>query len=217
MPNRLPEIPVPPRLGGQPFDERGYLVPWFVDYVDGKPDFRTMDARKWRQAVMQRLCWMCGGVLGVHKVFVAGPMCGINRTSSEPPNHRDCAEYAVRACPFLTRPDMRRNIVNLPADAEEIGGHGLSRNPGVTMLWTTPEFDLFSDFNNKPLIRMGRPTSVAFWAEGRAATVEEIRRSVVTGLPLLQAAADLQGGEAPAMFIKTIEGAKRLYPAGVFD
>lgn len=216
-PNRLPEIPIPRNLLTRPFDDRGYLIPWFVDYVDGKPDFRTMDPHKWRLAIMRKLCWLCGGILGVHKVFVIGPMCAINRTSSEPPCHRECAEYAVKACPFLVRPDMRRNIVNLPPDAQDVGGNGLARNPGVTMLWTTPDYTLFKDPNGKQLITVGRPTKVEFYAEGREATAAEIKRSLDTGLPLLQEAADLQGFSAMKELSAIIEGAKRHFPPGVFE
>ena len=32
----------------------------------------------------------------------------MNRTSAEPPSHRDCAEFAVKACPFLTQRELTR-------------------------------------------------------------------------------------------------------------
>jgi hypothetical protein len=92
-----------------PIDERGYPVPWFVAWLpDGKPEFRAMDRTKWFRAIREKLCWVCGGKLGVNVCFVAGPMCGINRTSSEPPSHLECARYSSRNCPFLNNPRMVR-------------------------------------------------------------------------------------------------------------
>jgi hypothetical protein len=66
-------------------------VPWFVAWFDGKPEFRAMDGLKWIRAVREHLCWVCGGRLGVWQTFVLGPMCGINRTTVEPPCHLECA------------------------------------------------------------------------------------------------------------------------------
>jgi hypothetical protein len=81
-----PELgPLPERIKQLPIDERGYPIPWFVDWVDGKPEFRAMDGRKLVRAIKERLCWVCGQPLGVNLAFVAGPMCGINRVSSRTP------------------------------------------------------------------------------------------------------------------------------------
>ena len=59
-------------------------------------------------------CWLCGQTLGKHMTFPIGPMCAITRTTAEPPSHLACAEYAVKACPFLSQPRMRRNERDLP-------------------------------------------------------------------------------------------------------
>jgi len=89
----LPEIP--PRMRLLPIESRGYPVPWFVEWVDGKPDFRVMDRRKWGLAVRFGNCWLCGDPVGVRRTFVIGPMCGITRTTSEPANHHECASFAA--------------------------------------------------------------------------------------------------------------------------
>jgi len=91
-----------------PLDERGYPVPWFVAWVDGKPEFRASSREKFRDAVKKRLCWVCGEQLGVYMVFVAGCMCGINRTTSEPPCHLECGQWSAINCPFLSNPQMVR-------------------------------------------------------------------------------------------------------------
>jgi hypothetical protein len=36
---------MPARFARLPADERGYPVPKFVEWIDGKPDFRCVDSR----------------------------------------------------------------------------------------------------------------------------------------------------------------------------
>jgi hypothetical protein len=205
---------------GLKLNDKGYPVPWFVEWIDGKPDFRIMDGRKWPLAVKQRLCWMCGEPLGRYMTFVAGPMCGINRTSSEPPCHHDCAVYAAIACPFLTLPKALRRESGLPPEARGdakgeievvVGGVGLARNPGVAMLWTTLSYRHYR-VENGYLIEMGEPTSVEWFAHGRAATRAEVDESIRTGLPFLQKLADEEGRGAPEMLARHIERMRPLLP-----
>jgi hypothetical protein len=101
-------VGIPDRIRNLPVDERGYPVPWFVDWIDGKPEFRAMDGRKFDRCINEKLCWVCGERLKKHVAFVIGPMCTITRTSAEPPSHLDCAEWSVKACPFLSKPQMKR-------------------------------------------------------------------------------------------------------------
>src|SRR5215468_1412398 len=161
------DIPVPDRLRRRPVSETGYPVPWFVSWHRGVPDFRLVDPAAIGRAHRAGLCWLCGQRLGRYRTFVIGPMCAINRTSSEPPSHRECAEYAVMACPFLTRPKMRRNDKDLPTDIRSPGGIMLARNPGVTLIWVTRDYGMFRVANGR-LFRIGDPEHVAFYAEGRA-------------------------------------------------
>jgi hypothetical protein len=180
--NAIRHLKLPERMRGLPIESRGYPVPFFVGYVDGKPDFRTMDGRKFDLACEKKLCWMCGQRLGAHFTFAIGPMCAINRVISEPPSHRSCVEYGVRACPFLTNPRMRRNEKNLAGGT--VAGEHLDRNPGVTLLWTTHHYIMFWAGNGW-LFRLGEPTRLQWFAEGRAATREEILASIDGGLPTL--------------------------------
>jgi hypothetical protein len=198
----LPERPR--RFMKLPIDERGFPVPWFVAWQDGKPDFRVVRPGGIATAHKNGLCWLCGEPRGVYGAFVIGPMCGINRVSSEPPSHRDCAEYAVRACPFLTRPMAVRNSRDMPADAHNPAGDMITRNPGVTLLWVTKTYTPFrvgADPRNPEiaagvLFRIGDPTEVTFWAKGRKATRAEVDDSVTSGLPLLEERAQRQGDAA---------------------
>jgi hypothetical protein len=187
---------LPVRMRHLPLDERGYPVPWFVDWTDeGKPEFRSMDGRKWIRATSEKLCWTCGTRLGRYLTFVAGPMCGINRTSSEPPSHLECAQWSARNCPFLNNPDAVRRVDEaMGLDAKCIGGYAITRNPGVTMLWTTKDYHIFPDGKGGRLLQMGEPDHVEWYCRKRMATREEVVESINAGLPSLVNVAKLQEG-----------------------
>src|SRR4030095_278504 len=105
---------LPKRMRSLPLDpQRGVPVPWFGKWINGKPEFRAMDAEKFTEAIKFSLCWCCGQTLGVHLAFVIGPMCAVNRTSSETPCHYDCAVWSAKNCPFLSRPQMDRRTNDL--------------------------------------------------------------------------------------------------------
>lgn len=82
---------------------KGLPVPFTVLWVDGVPDFRVIDHEKKRQCVMQRLCAICGHKLGEYAWFVGGPKSLTeSNLFSDPPQHKQCAEYAIQTCPFLS-------------------------------------------------------------------------------------------------------------------
>jgi hypothetical protein len=212
MPARIRALPRCPT--------RRVPVPWFVAWVGGVPEFRAADRAKWVRAVRDKLCWVCGEPLGRYMTFVIGPMCGLNRTSAEPPSHLDCARWSARNCPFLSRPLMDRREGGMPGGAGTLAdgpGHAIARNPGVTLLWTTRDYRLFPDGKGQYLIRIGDATGVEWWAEGRSASREEVGRSVETGLPaLLELAraqdADEGGGAAEAELYRLKRRLEAVYP-----
>jgi len=190
--------PLPDHMKALPIDERGYCIPWFVAEVDGKRDFRIADAGKRVRAINQKLCWLCGNKLGRHLAFVIGPMCAVNRNTSEPPCHRECAEFAAQACPFLVLPKAEYRRANLP---EEAKGHmgSLPGNPGAVCIWITSSYQPYrvpgggtSDW----LIRIGNPIEVLWYCEGKPATRAQIQDSFDKRLPLLQEVAREHGEEA---------------------
>lgn len=183
----LPELPT--RIKALPVDHRGYPVPWFVAWIDGKPDFRVADARKRVIAVNEHRCWICGERLGTYLAFVIGPMCAVNRISSEPPSHRDCAEFSARACPFLARPHAKRREAGLPETKVDPAGIMLERNPGVALIWITKGYRIIRTADGI-LFEVGPPREWLAFAEGRRATPEELQHSIVTGLPLLREIAE---------------------------
>lgn len=207
------DIQIPVRLASRPRNAAGYVVPWFVAWIDGKPDFRVIDTPKIVIAVKQRRCWLCGQPLGRFLAFVIGPMCAINRVSSEPPSHRECAEYAARACPFLTRPQAKRREANLPAEYGAAAGVGLKRNPGIALVWVTKRYTYFRPPNGGVLFTVGDPIETLWFAEGRQATREEVLASIDSGLPLLHESAEAESVEAVAALDRMHRAALELVPA----
>jgi hypothetical protein len=190
---------------------RGFPVPWFVAMVDGEPDFRIMSTERWAQAIQRRACWTCGETLGANLAFVSGPMCGISRTSAEPPSHVECARWSVANCPFLSQPKMVRRDSGLPEGATTADGLAIMRNPGVAMIWVTRSFQVWRPESGGKLIEMGEPIRVEWYSEGRPATRAEVEESIRTGLPSVQAIANTQVG-APEALERQLQDFRRLLP-----
>lgn len=175
---------MPPRIAALPMSERGYPVPFFVAWVDGKPEFRAADHRKLVRAVKEKLCYVCGQRLGAHKCFPVGPMCTVNRVSSEPPSHLSCCEWSVKACPFLLNPGMVRREKGLPEEIEPPAGVSIPRNPGVVALWVVSSYNVVT-VSNGILFDFGAPEFVEWYCQGREATRAEVIASIQSGLPAL--------------------------------
>lgn len=188
-------VPMPDRIKRLKTNDAGYPVPHFVEWIEGKPDFRVVSAKTVIDCIRFDLCWICGQQLGQYKTFAIGPMCAINRTSSEPPSHRDCAEYAVKVCPFMLNPHRPRRTTGLPEERQSPAGIHLDRNPGVTLLWITKSYRPFN-VPNGLLIRIGQPLELLWFAEGRKATHAEIIKSINGGYPSLLKVAAEEGPEA---------------------
>ena len=177
-------LAMPRRIATLPLTENGFPVLYFADEVDGKPDLRVMDGRKLVKCIKEKRCWLCGQSLGRNMAFVVGPMCCVTRTSSEPPSHYECAEYSVKACPFLTRPKARRREIGV--EEASMAGIGLKRNPGVSAIWITRSYKTFRASGGAGvLITMGDPEGVEWWAEARQATYSEVCESIEGGAPEL--------------------------------
>lgn len=217
----IARLEMPERFRHLPIDERGYPVPKFVEWIDGKPDFRVVDGRWMGRAVRERRCWLCGEQLGRYLAFVIGPMCAINRVNSEPPSHLECARFAVKACPFMVNPQRKRDThTPLPEGHEQAAGIPLDRNPGVMLIWVTKSYRPFRAIRDvRPgtpggvLFSLGDPTSLEWYARGRAATRSEILASINSGLPLLRGIAEQEGTEALNAFNKLKERGMALVPA----
>jgi hypothetical protein len=205
------QVGLPDRMKPLPVDQRGYPVPWFVTWIDGVPDFRVITPEKVWMAHRIELCWVCGQPRGRYMAFVIGPMCSINRVSSEPPSHRDCAIYSAVHCPFLTKPNMHRRENALPEGHIQPAGVMIRRNPGVTMVWITRDYRAEVEADGI-LFRIGDPVEVLWYAEGRPATRDEVVASVESGLPTLIEMADAEGPAASAALARMQSAAEGLWP-----
>lgn len=185
----LPELPA--MMRHLPISDKGYPILYFVDYLDGKPDFRVMDMVKFVAAVKEHRCWVCGLKLGKLYAFVSGPMCGISTTSAEPPSHAECAIYSAMACPFLTLPKSKRREANLPEGGKSAGDM-IKRNPGVALVLLTNKYKPFK-VENGWLFEMGRPLKTLWFAEGKPAARPQVLESIASGIHHLEEAAALDG------------------------
>lgn len=179
-----------PRIAKLPVDARGYPVPWFVAWIKGQPEFRMADSDKLKAAFIRKLCWVCGEPLRGEKTFVLGPMCAVNKISSEPPSHYECAEWSARACPFLVKPQMVRRTDKKFEPIRALStqpGVPIDRNPGATCLWTTMSYHRFDDGmgSGGKLVKVGPLVRLSWWAEGKPATRAQVLYSLETGLPIL--------------------------------
>lgn len=171
--------PLPARMKRLRVDERGYPIPWFVSYVDGRPEFRVYRVDKLLRANRSGLCWICGNKAGRVHTFILGAVHALTRMTSQPPCHAECARFAVMTCPFFAAPiDVRRSWS--------------TRNPGVTCLWTTSAFRArYEDCGL--MYRLGDPTQLEIYAEKRPATREEALAAMDAVMPMALQVADDEG------------------------
>lgn len=192
---------MPGRIALLPQDKAGHPVPWFVAWIDGKPDFRIVGPGKIQAALKQGLCWVCGVpfLRQEDRAFVLGPMCGVNRVTAEPPCHLDCAVFSALHCPFLVTPQMVRRERHIPEEAVNPAGIMIRRNPGVALVWVTKYRSWRTEKDgNAVLFRLGEPSRTLWFARGREATRTEVLASVDSGMPILRKSAELDGPDAVA-------------------
>jgi len=209
----ISRIPIPARMKHLPISENGFPTPWFVPYdQNGVAVPQAADPVKRLRAYRDHLCWCCGGKLGIHMAFTLGPMCAVNRVTAEPASHRACAEYAVRVCPFLVKPRMKRNPTTPAEHKVPSAGIMIERNPGVALIWMTRFFKPFKDHDGRVLFAVGEPDEVLFFCEGRKATRAEVLESIETGIPILREMAAKDGVNAERALERQLERALRLVP-----
>ena len=197
-----------------PKTRAGLPIPFFVEYIDGKPDFRVMSSTNMERAMRSNLCWVCGRKLTRSTgTFVVGPMCVVNQVSAEPPSHFPCAKWSTQACPFLNQPLKTRRETHLPDGYVEPSGIMIARNPGVSALVTTHEWDVFEpDPRQKGVLWRFKIEQVVWMARGREATAEEVWESVETGVDALIEVADQQAGARLALASEMTTAIKRWLP-----
>jgi len=193
------DVAVPHYMHGLVRDERGYIVPRFVAFLQDRklapygslgatPDFRAIDTKFMIRAVKGNLCWLCGQSLGRYHIFVIGPMCMVNRITSEPGCHFACAEYAVKVCPFMINPRTRRNEKPTAADHVKVDPAGIhnDRNPGAYVLWgqvgPAKPFEVKVGSGGVLFKLANKPDSVQWWTQGRKANRDEALAALDAGV-----------------------------------
>lgn len=169
--------PLPARMFYLPIDDRGYPIPEFVSNLDGKRDFRLVSLEHLANCIRHNVCWICGQRLDDWKVFVIGPLPAIQGLSNEPPSHVECAEFAVRACPFLLFPKTQHRSIDNPK-AQKLPG-ATKGNPGVCCLYTVRGYA----HHKKPkgiIFHTGQAVRVDWYTQGRPATRSEVLAAINT-------------------------------------
>jgi hypothetical protein len=213
MPSHSDPLFEPPQIAKLPL-YRGHRVPWFVSEESGVPDHRVVRRHGLSDAYQGRLCWICGERRGNEAAFPIGPMCAINRISSEPPSHVDCAIYSVKACPHLTKPHMRRRTTGLPSEIVQPAGTPVQENPGVTAVWLSTRWRP-QRVGHGVLFDIGEPAEVLWYTEGREATRAEAARAMQVGIDRLKAADAEDPHGNPVQLAIEVYRAWRLLPKEV--
>lgn len=106
-------LPLPKRLRTRPRDPRGYPIP-FIVMIDrsGQAQFTINDVDRVNACIGKRLCSICGKRFENGLWFVGGARCFMHPQGAflDPPMHHECAEYALRVCPFLAAPSYAKRI-----------------------------------------------------------------------------------------------------------
>lgn len=179
----------PDRIRRLPRDARGYPIPkfvkWLADAETGqlRPEFRIIDNEHMRRCTEHNLCWVCGGHMGVHKTFVIGVLSSVSGASGEPPSHRDCAEFAVQACPYLANPTAQRTLDDSKHGTVPLPG-SVDYKGSVNLTWTTQRYAVHQ-YGGGIIFLIGQPESVTWWREGRHATRQECVDALWAALPTL--------------------------------
>lgn len=193
-------VATPERIARLPRDDRDRPVPWFLmRFDDAHVDYRFVDGAKIGQAVDEGRCWVCGerfqrGNGARCRTFIVGPTAVFNRTTGEPPMHRDCALYALRACPFLANPNKARRTSNVPEDAY-MPGEPILDNPGVAVAWMCRRFDVDELGDGHVLFRLPYPSGLYVYAEGLPALRTQLDAAMKVAEGRVRADAEQRGLE----------------------
>jgi hypothetical protein len=153
------DLPMPERMQRLPLTEQGFPRLFFAPVKDGHVILRSVDVAKFHRCIQERLCWLCGEPLGPLMTFVVGAANTCTKLTFEPPCHYECAAYAMRACPFITNPEMRYRTAAW-------------EHPGRFALYTTSYYTVGPVTSGWPaaLITMGIPERID-WIVGNADTL----------------------------------------------
>lgn len=174
----LESVPMPAFIAMLPRDDRGYPIPYFSAVQNGKAVIGVVDLAKINSSFRFRRCFICGQPLTQAPVgVVIGAIGALNRITNEPSSHLACCEYAIRACPFLARGEMKalshREGTITPDTLIDIKSpvHAIVY---IEMLTTYPKvIDIAT-----PLFTWPGERKVTWWRDGKMLGNTEARRVV---------------------------------------
>jgi hypothetical protein len=161
----LTAVETPPKVAALPKDSRGYPI-FFTVLIshDGKPNFRAQDPYKWETGVQDKLCGICGTKLGKRMAFVGGPKSIKSRYFTDLPMHESCAQYALKACPFIAMP----KFTYLEQSAPELAVNPLvsDQRPEMFGIGITSKMKVVQ-LQGHSVIKAGAFSRVQFWKDGQ--------------------------------------------------
>ena len=220
---KSPDIPIPERCADLPRWE-GWIIPFFTQVTDGRPDFAVVDNRKVTKCLVHELCGICGKPLDRIMCFIGGELCAENKVFSDPPMHEECARYAAKVCPFLN--GTNRKYRSTPTRSERSGV--TVRNPFVSqhrprrmMLYFTDSFNLVMLEGGHRGIQAGRKVKKTDWKampESKPGTLEWSKSEKDTLVADVRSDLKEHAGGLPpayACFSTAFFTVLRLYGAGI--
>lgn len=136
-------------------DKRGLPVPFVVlKDKEGNHHFKINDSHKTRICVFERLCTICGQIMNVNNRWLVG---GIASAFDERgyyidhPVHKECAEYALKVCPYLA-------VRNYNAKIDISKMEDYFKDQGVLLQNPTVDFDRL------PFFVLIRPLNIVYAA-----------------------------------------------------
>lgn len=215
-------VPLPESMSGLPKDKRGYPIPWIVlRDKHGLPHFTVNDGRKVAQCAKFGLCGICGKALGTHvpknpqkgAYFVGGPACFYSERGAflDPPMHRECAEYAMRVCPYIANPSYGKSLgmgtltdASTPAGiavVEHDASPGLDNKPPLFIMGLARRWTYFEPQPGQILFRPTNPRRdwvfLSAWKDGEALDIDsrEVRDEIFARLMTHAVAVNRAQGE----------------------
>jgi len=171
-------VPLPMRLRTRPRDALSYPIPWIV-VIDraGQPQFTINDHSRVVEAARKRLCALCGKRHDPDGAwFIGGPRCFLHPQGAflDPPAHLECAEYALRVCPFLAVPSYTKRIddrklspENTPEGMTLVWNNGMPEPPPERFgLGRSTSYEVISPAPGEVLFVPTRWDYVEFWRHG---------------------------------------------------
>ncbi len=142
----------------------------------GEVDFRVTDVRKWHLALKLGHCPLCNTTLGRHRCFIGGPQSMKNRYFFDLPMHRDCAEYALRVCPYLAVPGFKysEKLESLEGVKAKVAQEVSTEQPSVFYLGVTRSCTPERAPSGAYVVRAAPWDSVTPWKDGEPLLAVEL-------------------------------------------